>query len=159
MKKLFYYLVLLLPLSICGCSEDLDYRNAVRKQDFQKAHMILDKLQEKMDDWYENNELVEENVFTGSDYSNYHKFEKMCQNQVDAISFVYGEEMKYLAEQDGESSRTKINFLGQELVAKSNIVINKLRAHSSSSANELAEHLNSHLNLLENSIKTICPDL
>lgn len=150
MKKVLYSLLLMLPLLFVGCSENLDYRAAVREKDFEKAHAILNKLEDKLNDFYENNEMVEESAFTTNDYSNFHKFEKMCQNQIDAICTVYGEEMKYLADLNEPDAERRIAVLYQDACNDAQRIINKARQESSDTASSLEYSFNDNMQSIAN---------
>lgn len=155
MKFKLLYLLTLLFLIICGCSADLDYRKAVREQNFEKAHSILNRMEDNLNDFYENNEMVQERVFDVSDYSNYHKFEKMCHNQIDAICYVYGEEMKYVASLNEEDSEVRINVLSNEANNDARRITNKLASESESAAADLMSYFSSNMATLSEVLNNI----
>lgn len=156
MKKVFCSLLLMLPMLLAGCSVDLDYRKAVSNNDFEKAHTILRKMEDKLNDFYENNEMTEDNWFTGgTDYSNYHKFEKLCQNQIDAICFVYGEEMKYLADTNEPNVKQRITVLYQDASNDADRIANKLRNESKDAAYEVRRNFEENMRNIESVLNSI----
>ncbi len=147
----------MLPLLLASCSEDLDYRTAVRERDFVKAHTILNKMEDKLNDFYENNEMVKDNAFTGSDYSNYHKFEKMCQNQIDAICTVYGEEMKYLADTNEPDVEQRLMVLYRDASNDAERIANKLRNESKDAAFDVSLNFKNNMQAIVDIINSILP--
>lgn len=155
MKKDIYFLLLLIPMFFASCSEDLDYRAALRENDFEKAHAILNKMEDKLNDFYENNEMREEKWDGTGDYTNLHTFEKMCQNQIDAICTVFGEEMKYVASMNEPDVKTRLTYLFNDAQKDAERITNKLSKESGDAASDLRWSFKDNMRSVVSVIETI----
>lgn len=110
MKKsilvLSYSLLLLSTLFSCGKSGN--YRQAVKNNDFEAAHEILDKMYDDFLDTYESNY---DGVF-GPDRP---KIEKAAIKYAQAASYVLCAEARYLISEDKENALERIAYLFNEV--------------------------------------------
>lgn len=139
--------------------EYADYHEACRVGDFESAHTLLNKMESELNDFYENNEMVvtKKGIFSNDyDNTNLNKFEKLCQNQIDAILYVYGEEIKYiLGMDDFKDPDKKAKILLSEAENDGKRIVNKVNQEHPTTGWTMERNFNESMESLNKLVESI----
>ena len=123
--KFFFlpFLYLALFLVSCGSSSsknekekiNYDYQGACYENDFEKAHLIINKMKSEAEDFRNSNQLTEEKFWGGTDYSNQDKYANMVRSYLEGVDYVYNAEIRLLLQDNSVENSKRIVFLLNEM--------------------------------------------
>ena len=118
MKKIYQFTIgclMLCALVACGNKEE-SYRDAVKNNDFETAHKVLDEIYEDfMDTWESNYDEIEMDNFLKSSASVRAKIEAAAAKYSQAASYVLCSEARYIISNYPDEALDRITYLFNEI--------------------------------------------
>jgi hypothetical protein len=100
----------------CGQKKsNYDYQGACYENDFEKAHLIINKMKSEAEDFHNSNQLRKEKSWGGTDYSNQDKYANMVRSYLEGVDYVYNAEIRFLLQDNRVENSKRIVFLLSEM--------------------------------------------
>lgn len=100
----------------CGQKKsNYDYQGACYENDFEKAHLIINKMKSEAEDFHNSNQLRKEKSWGGTDYSNQDKYANMVRSYLEGVDYVYNAEIRFLLQDNSVENSKRIVFLLSEM--------------------------------------------
>lgn len=100
----------------CGQKKsNYDYQGACYENDFEKAHLIINKMKSEAEDFHNSNQLRKEKSWGGNDYSNQDKYANMVRSYLEGVDYVYNAEIRFLLQDNSVENSKRIVFLLSEM--------------------------------------------
>jgi hypothetical protein len=100
----------------CGQKKsNYDYQGACYENDFEKAHLIINKMKSEAEDFHNSNQLRKEKLWGGTDYSNQDKYANMVRSYLEGVDYVYNAEIRFLLQDNSVENSKRIVFLLSEM--------------------------------------------
>ena len=100
----------------CGQKKsNYDYQGACYENDFEKAHLIINKMKSEAEDFRNSNQLREKKFWGGTDYSNQDKYANMVRSYLEGVDYVYNAEIRFLLQDNSVENSKRIVFLLSEM--------------------------------------------